>query len=78
MFETSLTTAQSNGSNEKLLFVKREDKSIDGKAIIYLLFYGENMLCPSSKLAVQLSMSTPVSKMADEGRDALPVSLLRL
>lgn len=46
--------------------------------LIYLLFYGENMLCPSSKLTGQLLMSIPVSKMANESSDALPMSLLRL
>lgn len=43
--------------------------------LIYLLFYGENMLCPSSKLTVQLLMSIPTSKMANENTDALPMSL---
>ena len=43
--------------------------------LIYLLFYGENMLCPSSKLAVQLLMSIPVSKMPNESTDALAMSL---
>lgn len=42
---------------------------------IYLLFYGEGMLCPSSELPVQLLMSIPASKMANESTDALPVSL---
>lgn len=43
--------------------------------LIYLLFYGENMLCPSSKLTVQLLMSIPTSKMANENTNTLPMSL---
>lgn len=74
MFGASLTNAQSNLSNEKLLFVKQKQEALMEK-LIYLLFYGENMLCWSSKLTVQLLMIIPASKMANESTDTLPMSL---
>lgn len=74
MFGASLTNAQSNLSNEKLLFVKQKQEALMEK-LIYLLFYAENILCWSSKLTLQLLMSTPVSKMANESTDTLPTPL---
>lgn len=44
MFGASLTNAQSNLSNEKLFFVKQKQEALMEK-LIYLLFYGENILC---------------------------------
>lgn len=44
MFGASLTNAQSNLSNEKLLFVKQKQEALMEK-LIYLLFYAENVLC---------------------------------
>lgn len=71
MFGASLTNAQSNLSNEKLLFVKQKQEALMEK-LIYLLFYGENILCWSSKLTVQLLMSVPASKWLMKALTASP------
>lgn len=75
MFGTSLTNAQSSLSNEQPLLCKAGKQEALMEKLIYLLFYGEGMLCPSSELPVQLLMSIPASKMANESTDTLPVSL---